>query len=111
MPVTAVVEVMSHEDRVQLIHQPFQQLNMRRLPPSYPWGGVFVNDYFGEELDARKRDASYRGSYEGAFAKELQAYVAEADNPAVEGLDPDDGVEVRQFIESQTRSRRKALWS
>jgi hypothetical protein len=92
---------MTHEQRLELIYRGLPPV--RVLPISYPYGGVFVNDYFGEHLDARRADAST--VYEGAFARELQAVIPTGD----------DSTEVRQFIESQTRSRRsvgtKGAWA
>ena len=87
---------MSADARWALIHAPLPVV--RILSHSYPWSGTIVNDYFGEHLDAHKkdRDAQYHGTFEGAFARELRAA----------GVD-DDSVEMRGFIESQTRSRRK----
>lgn len=86
---------------------------MRVLPISYPYGGTFVNDYFGEHLDARKSDQNT--VYAGAFARELQALVEQEQNPLVAELSElvEDSVEIRQFIESQTRSRRSVgtRWS
>ena len=92
---------MTHAERLALIHKPL--LPVRRLPPSYPWGGTFVNDYFGEHLDTRRRDRS--SVYEGAAERELQALLG----------DVNDAAEVRMFVESQTRSRRnkgtRGVWS
>lgn len=99
---------MTHAQRLALIHQELPVV--RVLPPSYPWGGTFVNDYFGEHLDAWRADQKTK--YEGALARELRALVEQEDNELVStGLD--DSTEVRQFIESQTRSRRRAsgAWS
>ena len=76
---------------------------MRRLPISYPYGGTFVNDYFGEHLDSQRRDRA--SIYEGAAERELQALLG----------DVDDATEIRMFVESQTRSRRnkgtRGVWS
>ena len=83
---------MTHAQRLALIHKPLEPV--RRLPPSYLWSGTIINDFFGENMDARKGDRT--SIYEGAAERELQALLG----------DVDDAVEVRTFIESQTRSRR-----
>ena len=92
---------MNHEQRLALIHKPLEPV--RRLPPSYLWSGTIINDFFGENMDARKGDRTTK--YEGAAERELTALMG----------DLDDAVEVRTFIESQTRSRRskgtKGAWS
>lgn len=91
---------MTHEERLKLIYAPPPAI--RVCAPSYPWAGTFVNDYFGEKLDARHKDTDT--IYEAAFARELQA----CDD---EGIF-EDTVRVRQFIDSQTRSRRgKGYWT
>ena len=85
-------KVMGHAARLRLIHKPLEPV--RRLPPSYLWGGTMINDFFGEHLDARKKDRT--SIYEGAAERELVALIG----------DLDDAVELRTFVESQTRSRR-----
>lgn len=93
---------MNHAQRRALIHKPLEPV--RRLPPSYLWSGTIINDFFGENMDARKGDR--HSIYEGAAERELQALMGE-------GIE--DAVEVRTFIESQTRSRRskgtRGVWS
>ena len=96
----------THRERLALIHRELP--DVRVLPISYPWAGTFVNDYFGEHLDRRKGDQN--SIYAGAFARELRALAEQEGELPV---DLDDGTEVRAFIESQTRSRRKpsGAWS
>lgn len=108
---------MTHKKRLELIHRGLPPV--RIIHPQKRWAGVFVNDYFGENLDARKRDQGsvYEGAYTGVVTREILALDG-VENPL---LDRDlmklsaleDSTEVRQFIESQTRSHRKAhsIWS
>ena len=95
------MNVMTHAQRLKLIHKPLEPV--RRLPPSYLWSGTIINDFFGENMDARKGDRT--SIYDGAAERELHALFG----------DVDDAVEVRTFIESQTRSRRskgtRGVWS
>lgn len=89
--------VMSHEDRLILASKPFPVV--RVLQRSYPWGGTIVNDYFGEDRDVWVDDGAT--VYHGLHAQALR-------ESQMLGLN--DAVEVRQSVESQTRSRRKGHW-